>query len=83
MVSTKPKSTLNFFLQFFCPSDSFWSYIGAIVYPKGRAFDKKLKVLFGFVDAENPDFCAAGGGRNHLQKQGNFLVDERNSIFIA
>ena len=44
--------------------------------------EKKIEVLFGFVDAENPDFCATGGGRNHLQKQGNFLIDDRNSIFL-
>ena len=56
MASKKPKSTLIFFLQIFCPSDSFWSYLGAIVYPKGGAFDKKLRVLFGFFDGENLDF---------------------------
>ena len=55
MASKKTKSTLNFF-QFFCPSDSFWSYLGAIVYLKGGAFDKKLRVLFGFFDGENLDF---------------------------
>ena len=52
----KTKKYLKFFLQFFCPLDGFWSYLGAIVYLKGGAFDKKLRVLFGFVDGENLDF---------------------------
>ena len=43
----------------------------------------KTKCSFWFCHTENPDFCATGGGRNHLQKQGNFLIDDRNSIFFA
>ena len=52
-------------------------------YPNMGMIEKKIEVLFGFVDAENPDFCATWGGRNHLQKQGNFLIDDINSIFFA
>ena len=45
------------FCQSFCPSDSVWSYIVVIVYPKGGAFDKKLRVLFGvFFTPHRPQF---------------------------
>ena len=52
-----------------------------IVYPKGGAFDKKLRVLFGFVNAENLDFGSIWATRNNLLQQGKFWLCARMSIW--
>ena len=41
-------------------------------YPNMGMIEKKLEVLFGFVDTENLNFCATGGRRKRLLKQGKF-----------
>ena len=78
----KQKVPSNCF-QFFCPSDSFCSYIVVIVYPKGGTFDKKLRVLFVFFYAEKLDFGSIWATGNHLLQQGKFWLCARISHFFA